>query len=95
MNVYLEHDDRHNPPIVMTFESEEEAMRYVLRYCSDAYEQGHAKEAQLELFDPEDGSGEHNTGSDLFTLVTEDLARERSSYWDSVAEAIRFGKKAP
>ncbi len=89
--VYIEHDDRHNEPILMTFESQSKAMEYVMRYVMD----GDREEAEIELFDGEAGCGEYDTGSDKFIVITEDHARERSDYWDSVAEAIRFDKDAP
>lgn len=89
--VYIEHDDRHNEPILMTFESQEEAMKYVMRY---AY--GDKEDVEVELFDELIGCGEYSAGGgDRFIVITEDHARERSEYWDSVAEAIRAGQKAP
>ena len=92
MKVYLEYDDHHNAPIMETYESEDEAVKSVMERSGapdDDVEMIHK-----ELFDPEEGSGEFSAG-DKWIVITEEHARERSEYWDSVAEAIRAGKDAP
>lgn len=90
--VYLEYDDRHNPPSILTFENEDAALDRVF----DS-EGGDRKAIWDELFDPdnEDSFGELDGIYAKWTLITEEEARYRSEYWDRVAEAIRADQVAP
>lgn len=88
--VYIEHDDRHNEPRILTFATQDAALDSLTHYNPEDREI-----AERDLFDPDEGSGEYHDGSDKYAVVTEEIARGRSSYWDDVAEAIRAGKDAP
>jgi hypothetical protein len=85
--VYIEHDDGHNEPTIVGYDSDVDAV-------GDIAEPEDNEEAYRELFG-EEGFGEWHTGTDKYTVITEDSARGKSSYWDEVAEAIRFGKEPP
>jgi hypothetical protein len=92
MRVYVEYDDHHNPPIMLVFGSEEEALHRVAQAEGVVDE----KEVWERMFNEEndDCFGEY-TGNSRWTLINEDEARYRSDYWERVAEAIRFDRDPP
>lgn len=92
--IYLEYDDRHNEPVIRSYENEDDALDHITRFSSS-----NRKEVYEALLyhdeSNEEFTGEWHSGSDKWTLITAEIADDRALYWSTVAKAIRGNQKVP